>query len=95
MRIGLDSGRSSRGQRRRACASAQRSVGPRGPAVAWGGKPRTGRGRSLPHLLGGERALRQAGVAKADLNFDDAVVTNARANGKRHAMEDQGGIMNR
>ena len=65
------------------------SVDPRGPAVAWRAKPRTGRGLSLPHLIGSEGALRQARVAKADLNFDDAVATNARTYGKRQAMEDE------
>jgi hypothetical protein len=55
--------------------------------VAWRAKPRPGRGLSLPHLIGGESALRQTRVAKADLNFDDAVATNARAYGKRQAME--------
>jgi hypothetical protein len=63
------------------------SVNPRGPNVAWRAKPRTGRGLSLPHLIGGEGAFRQARVAKADLNFDDAVATNARTHGKRQAME--------
>ena len=57
--------------------------------MAWRVKPRSGRGLSLPHLIGSEGALRQARVAKADLNFDDAVATNARAYGKRQAMEDE------
>jgi hypothetical protein len=57
--------------------------------VALPAKPRPGRDLSLPHLIGGEGALRQARVAKADLNFDDAVATNARAYGKRQAMEDE------
>ena len=57
--------------------------------MAWRAKPRTGRGLSLPHLIGGEGALRQARIAEADLNFDDAVATNARTHGKRQAMEDE------
>jgi hypothetical protein len=62
---------------------------PRRPALACRAKPRAGRDFSLPHLIGGEGALWQARVAKADLNFDDAVTTNARAYGKRQAMEDE------
>jgi hypothetical protein len=57
------------------------------PTVAWRCEPSTGRGLSLPHLIGGESALRQTWVAKADLNFDHAVATNARTHGKRQAME--------
>jgi hypothetical protein len=57
--------------------------------VAWRAKPRTGRGLSLPHLIGSEGALRQAWVAETDLNFDDSVATNARTRGKRQAMEDE------
>jgi hypothetical protein len=55
----------------------------RGRAAAYGTWP------SPPHLIGGERAFRQARVAKADLTLDDAVATNARTYGKRQAMEDE------
>ena len=60
----------------RACPPSTRHVGP--PPVD---------GLRLPHLIGGERALRQTRIAEADFNFDDAVATNAGANGKRHAAE--------
>ena len=36
-------------------------------------EPRSGSGLSLPHLIGSEGALRQARIAKPDLNFDDAI----------------------
>jgi hypothetical protein len=42
-----------------------------------------GDGLSLPHLIGGEGALWQARVAKADLNFDDAA-----SGTKRNLMND-------
>jgi hypothetical protein len=57
--------------------------------VTRGAKPRTGRGPSLPHLIGSECTLRQARVAKADLNFDDTIPTDARTHGERQAMEDE------
>lgn len=57
--------------------------------MAWRANPHAGRGLSLPHLIGGEGALWQARVAEADLNFGDAVATNARANGKGQAVEDK------
>src|SRR5208282_72845 len=67
----------------------KRSTRPREPALASRAEPRAGRGFSLPHLIGGEGAFRQARVAQADLNFDHAVATNTRANGKRQAVEDE------
>ena len=49
----------------------------------WGGaEPRTGRGLGLPHLIGGEGALRQARIAKAGLNFDDAAASNSQSYGQ-------------
>jgi hypothetical protein len=62
-------------------------VDPCGPAVALPAKPRPGRDLSLPHLIGGEGALRQARVAEADLDFDGAVATNARTDSERQATE--------
>jgi len=47
------------------------------PSVTRPAKPRAGGGLRLPHLIGGERALRQTRIAEADFNFDDAVATNA------------------
>ena len=47
----------------------------------------TRRGVGLPHLVGREGALRQARVTEADLDFDDAVATDARAHRKRQFAE--------
>lgn len=51
--------------------------------------PRPRGGLSLPHLRGGEGALRQTWVAEPHFDFDDAVTPDARTHSQRQATEDE------
>jgi hypothetical protein len=72
------------------CRRLWQQINARAPAVhAAPRRPAPGGGLGLPHLLGGEGALRQTRVAEPHLDFDDAVPPDARAHGQRQTTEDE------
>ena len=61
----------------------------RRPAAMPCAAPRPRSDLGLPHLRGGEGALRQPRVAEPHLDFDDAVAADARAHGKGQTAEEE------